>query len=66
MICKAEGIDEVTEILSDLIVIITIGRVTTTVFGYLFGVKVLDFGNWVSELSLQIYRWLCVCYPLLP
>lgn len=56
MIYKAKGIDEVTEILSDLIIIITIGLVAATMFGYLLGVNALDFRNWVSELSLQSYR----------
>lgn len=58
--------DEVTERLSNLMVIITIGPVATSVFKYLFGVKALEFSNWVSELSLQIYRWSCVCHPVLP
>jgi len=45
MTCKAKGIDEVTEILPDLMIIITIGPVATTVFGYPFGIKALDFSN---------------------
>lgn len=39
MVCKAKGIDEVTEILSDLMIIITIGPAATTVFGYYLGLK---------------------------
>lgn len=38
MVYKAKGVDEVTEILSDLIIIITIGLVAATMFGYLLGV----------------------------
>lgn len=65
-IFKAKGIDEVTERLTDLMVIITMGSVVSLVVEYLFGFKALDFSNWVNELSLQICRWSCICYPMLP
>lgn len=66
VIFKAKGIDEVTERLTDLMVIITMGSVVSLVVEYLFGFKALDFSNWVNELSLQICRWSCICHPMLP
>lgn len=76
MIFKVKGIDKVTEIVSGLMVIITMGSglmviitmgpVATSVVDYIFRFRALDYSNWLIELSLQICKWSCVCHPVLP
>lgn len=66
MLFKVKEIDKVIESLPDLMVIITMGLVASSVVEYLFGFKALDFSNWINKLSLQICRWSCICHPVVP